>query len=218
MDGGYGWKDHKFFAAQHDVTLLSDGNIAVFNNDSLSKEGTVSSVVIFSQASGTEPKLLWRFAGDFDRATSGKSATGGSVDELPDKNLLVNFGDLGRCIEVTREGKVVWDARIETATGAPAAQYTSHYAASLYPVWFTVAMQSNTKKATNISICNEGDAADRYTIEYFANEKWLSLASVSLEPGKQTTCIIPKVKTAPFTKIKVTSMANPDFYRTMEVE
>lgn len=223
MDSGYGWKDDKLFAVQHDVTPLSDGNIAVFSNDSVTKEAVVSSVVIFSPgANGEEPKLVWRFACDFDRATNGKSTNGGSVDELPNKNLLVNFGELGYCVEIGSGSKVVWSAFAESKSGdsawTVAPQGRSHYVASLYPVWFSVAMLSNTKKTSSVSIFNEGEAADSYAVEYLVNGKWISLASVELQPGKHTNCMIPKVKTAPFTKIRVVSAHNPDFVRTISLE
>lgn len=224
MDSGYGWKDSHFFHAQHDVTPLSDGTIAVFNNDSVSKPDVVSSIVIISpEKPGQESKLVWRFACDFDKATTGKSEKCGGVDELPNRNLLVNFGNINRCIEITRDGKIVWDAFTEyksadTSAWVAAGQYRSHYAPSLYPVWFSAALLSNTKKQVTASVCNEGEAADRYAIEYLVNDKWISLASVDVKPGKQTMCVIPKVKNLPFTKIRVTSAANADFYRTIDVK
>lgn len=221
MDGGYGWKDDRFFAAQNDAAVLRDGNMAVFNNDSVMQSDVVSSLVIFSPAkSGEEPKLLWRFAGNFDAASPGKSETGGSVEELADGNLLLNFGSTGRCVEITREGKVVWSAwaesqAVEARSWLPVALHHSHFAKSLYPVWFSVGLLSDTKKASTITISNDGDEADSYSVQYLANGKWILLSSVNLDPAQQTTCIIPKVKTLPFTKIRVVSAHNPDFVRTI---
>lgn len=223
MNSGYGWKDSHFFSAQHDVTPLSDGNIAVFNNDSVCNPGVVSSIVIFSPESpGNESKLVWRFACDFDKATSGKSEKCGGVDELPNKNLLVNFGNINRTIEISRDGKIVWDAFTEyqssdTSDWLGAGQYRSHYCASLYPVWFTAAVSADTKKAVTLNIWNDGEAADTYTIQYEVGKVWITIASIGIEPGKRSVCMIPKVKTAPFYKIKVISAANPDFVRTLDL-
>jgi len=223
MNSGYGWINPGFFHAQHDVTPLSDGNIAVFNNDSVSKNGVVSSIVIFSPGSnGNDSKLVWRFACDFDKATSGKSEKCGGVDELPNKNLLVNFGNINRTIEISRDGKIVWDAFTESYANdslgwVAAGQYRSHYCTSLYPVWFTTAVVSDNKKAVTFNIWNDGDAADTYNIEYQVGDKWIAVSSTSVESGKHKTCMISKSKTTPFYKIKVTSAANPDFVRTLDV-
>lgn len=223
MNGGYGWNDDRLFAGQSDVTPLSNGDIAVFNNDSVSLNGVVSSVVVFSPIkNGDYSKSGWRFACDFDKSTNGKITKGGSIDELPDHNLLVNLGEEGRCIEITGSGKVTWDAFAETKlNGADswtvAPQNRTNYVVSLYPVWFSVSMMSSNKKAITISIRNEGEAADSYAVEYFVKDKWLSLASVTLQPEKQTSCVIPKVETVVFSKIRVVSSANPDFVRTLDV-
>jgi hypothetical protein len=222
MNGGYGWYNPNLFHAQHDVTPLSDGNIAVFNNDSVSKEGVVSSVVIFSPGTnGNNSKLVWRFACDFDNATTGKSEKCGSVDELPNKNLLVNFGNINRTVEMTRDGKIVWDAFTESYVNdsigwVAAGQYRSHYCSSLYPIWFSVAPLSSTKTMVTFNIWNDGDDADNYSIQYQVGEAWISVASVNIDGRKHKACMIPKGKT-PFYKIKVTSATNPDFVRTLDV-
>lgn len=223
MNSGYGWINPGFFHAQHDVTPLSDGNIAVFNNDSVSKEGVVSSIVIFSPGTnGNDSKLVWRFACDFDKATNGKSEKCGSVDELPNKNLLADFGNVNRTIEISRDGKIVWDAFTESYANdslgwVAAGQYRSHYCASLYPVWFTTAIVTDTKKAVTFNIWNDGDATDTYTIQYQVGDKWINVTPVTIDAGRNKLCTIAKEKTAPFYKVKVISAANPDFVRTLDV-
>lgn len=224
MKSGSAWTGHNFFHAQHDVTPLSDGNIAVFNNDSVSKDGVVSSIVIFSTAKlGQESRIIWRFACDFDKATNGKSEKCGSVDELPNGNLLVNFGTLNRTIEITRDGKIVWDVFTEYyATDSNiwrgAGQYRSHYSSSLYPCYFTAAVVQNTKKAVTLTIWNEGSENDTYHIEYKSGDVWVKVASNDVAVGKRTTCVIPKVKAVPFTQVRVISGANPDFTRVLNLQ
>lgn len=224
MKSGSAWTGHNFFHAQHDVAPLSDGNIAVFNNDSITKEGVVSSLVIFSSArQGEESRITWRFACDFDKATNGKSEKCGGVDELPNKNLLVNFGNINRTIEITRDGKIVWDAFTESYaadsnTWRGAGQYRSHYSSSLYPCYFTAAIMENSKKAVTLNIWNDGTESDTYTIEYKSGDVWVKVANNGLEPGKRTTCVIPKLKSVPFTHVRVISAANPDFVRVLELQ
>lgn len=224
MPSGEAWTGHGFFHAQHGVALLSDGNIAVVSND-LAKQEIVSSVVVFSPAKKEGgPKLVWSFASNFDALASGKNERGGGVEELPDKHLLVNFGSAGRCMELTRDGKIVWDAFAETISTqdttmwVPAAQNSSHYAASLYPVWFSCAAISSSKKMYTLKIWNEGIAADTYTIQYLSGNNWLTISTVEVAARRTTVAMVPKLKERPFTKIKVISATNPDFFRVIAVQ
>lgn len=218
MNSGYGWKYNNLFHAQHDVTPLSNGNIAVFNNDSISRDGVVSSLVIFNKAS----ELVYKMTCDVKGETNGKSEKCGGVDEIYNGHLLVNCGNVNRTFELDVNRNIVWDAYTEsrstdTSAWMPAGQYRSHYCASLYPVWFSAQITNSTKKMVSMKIWNEGWNADTYTIQYFVNDKWITLSSVEVQPAKSTTAMIPKVKGVVFSKIKVTSAANPDFWRVIDV-
>ncbi len=219
MNSGYGWKYNNLFHAQHDVCPLRDGNIAVFNNDSLTRDGVISSLVIFNPVNSA---LVFRMTCEAKGETDGKSEKCGGVDELPNGNLLVNCGNVNRTFELDANHKVVWDAYTEyapsdTSGWKPAGQYRSHYCASLYPVWFTTNIVNTTKKMVTMKIWNEGDNADKYTIQYMVGKSWITLSSVEVQPYKSTTAMIPRVKGVVFSKIKVISEANPDFFRTLDV-
>jgi len=218
-------KGDGFFHSQHDVCPLRDGNIAVFNNDSISKDSVVSSIVIFSRAkTGGDAAVVWRFACNFDKLTNGKSEKGGSVDELPNGNLLSNFGTLNRCIEVTRDKKIVWDAFTEyyaadSGIWRPAGQYRSHYVSSLYPCYYSAVIAKQTKKEIWVNITNEGSEQDSYLVNYMgADKKWIfSGESVDVLPGKTLPFLVLSGKIADITTIQVQSVANPDFTRVIKL-
>jgi hypothetical protein len=69
-----------------------------------------------------------------------------------------------------------------------------------------------------LRIWNEGMTPDVYTIFYLVGRNWIQLSSVEIAPGKGTTAFIPRLKDTPFSKIKIVSATNPDFFRTMDVE
>lgn len=142
--GGYGHfsEPHSatgFFRRQHSATLLSDGNLAVVNNDSVMAPDVVSSVVIFTQMSkGLASQKVFEFRFDFDTLTNGKSARTGNVSEMKNGNLLVNMGTINRVFEVTRQGEVIWDMfmhRYDTnhRIWMAAPQYRVSYIRSYYP-------------------------------------------------------------------------------------
>jgi hypothetical protein len=130
-----------FFSKQHETTLLSDGSIAVFNNNrsgkgagpSASQVGNAgaahlvnslagprgqwqsepSSVVVFSQPSDSgSSQVIWKFDCMLD-SFDNKSFRGGSVNELKNGNLLVCMGTVNRIFEITRDKEIVWSAVIE---------------------------------------------------------------------------------------------------------
>lgn len=232
LDSGFGWADEKLFYVQHDVTPLRDGSIAVFNNDSVTNEGVVSSLVIFTPGKqGQKSQVTYRLTCDFDKQTTGKSEKCGGVDELPNGNLLVNFGNINRTIEITRDGKIVWDAFTEyiprdgiyshdpDSMWKPAGQYRSHYSPSLYPCYYTAVLSENTSKQVSVSICNEGSETDQYKVEYkLSNGQWsLPVTSPLVKNYKYTTVAFSRSKTEKIPEIRVTSVANPDFIRTIRI-
>lgn len=178
-----------FFRRQHDALRLSDGNMAVLNNDSIMDPSVVSSVVVFSRMQQGNSEKLLDFKLNFDELTNGKSAKTGNVNELPDGNLMVNCGDLNRFIELTRSGEVVWSMfaeQYDRQTGAWKAfpQYRIFPTPSLYPYVFTSKLIKNTfskrKREIEVKIFNVGSEPDEYTI--------------SLKKGNRTiekyTCLI----------------------------
>lgn len=215
-----------FFRKQHDISLLRDGSLAVFNNDT---NGRPSSVVVFSQVTkpGEESRILFYFPCDFDTLTKGKGEKGGNVDEMPNGNLLVNMGSLNRSIEITRNKEVVWDAFVEywlpdKQTWQSFNQYRSHYAESLYPCYFTSIYSGKTKTTASVTIFNEGTGTDSYTVEYkLADGAWfIATTTDPLLPGEHILVSIdrPGAVGMVFTEMRIRSVKNPDFIRLLFVK
>lgn len=216
-----------FFNKQHDITLLRNGNLAVFNNDSIGVPGVISSVVIFSQVTqpGEQSQIVWEFPCKWDSLTDGKSEKGGSIDELPNGNYLINMGSLHRCIEITPDKRIVWDVveeyyNTDSAKYLPFRQYRSHYVSSLYPCWFTAIIRTNNSKAVTVEVVNEGTEADNYSVQYrLTDGAWVEAATYeNVAPGVKKQCMIPRQPGIPVNEVRVISLANRDFVRTFNVK
>lgn len=169
---------NNYFRQQHSCTVLKEGNLAVFNNDSVSFPDITSSIIVFTQPENEKKpsKLVWEFDCKFDSLTDGKSRKTGSVVELPDQNLLVNMGTINRTIEITRDKKIVWDAftekwSLEDKKWGPYPQFSASYVSSLYPCYFTAEVTSHAIKkgkdrSATLKIFNEGTEEDSYEIIY----------------------------------------------------
>lgn len=187
------------FRRQHDATVLRDGNYAVVNNDSIMDPSVVSSLVIFSPISKTNPvsKKVFEFKFDFDTLTNGKTPKMGNLQELDNGNILINMGGLNRCIEITRSGEVVWDMFMEKYDSlhkrwTPFPQYRVSYSSSLYPYVFRSKIMTDTvinqKRTIALGIYNVGESEDVYTVESFEKTKNFTtnkkLNSIRLAPGE----------------------------------
>ena len=87
--------------AQHDAQITSDGHLLYFDNQWRPGQ----SRIVIMDLKTRQP--IWEYG-----TKSGQdlySETCGTVQELPNRNLLITETDGGRAIEVTRDGKVVWE-------------------------------------------------------------------------------------------------------------
>ena len=158
------------FRFQHDALPMKDGSFAVLNNDSVGDPKVVSSVILFSEGK-TPGKKIFDFPLNYDGSTNGKSMKLGSVNELPNGNLLVNMGAINRIFEVTRDKKVVWDVWVEKYDSFKKVwsffpQYRVASASSLYPNEFCVRIDKDTEKngLYNCFLVNVGSEANAYRI------------------------------------------------------
>jgi len=216
----------------HDMKVLPDGSIVVFNGDSAGDPKMTSNVIVLSQPEeGERPKALWKFDCKFDTLGDGKSARGGGVEALPNGNFLVGMGSLSRTIEVTRSKKIMWDVFTESwnengQRWIPFGQYRSHYASSLYPCYFTASVSEETwrksTKSVQLEIVNEGTEADGYNVIYKlrGDSRSSGIKVDTLAPGeKKILELIPVV--APgrgqVLEVTVSSKNNSGFVRTFRV-
>ncbi|MCB9234714.1 MAG: aryl-sulfate sulfotransferase [Bacteroidia bacterium] len=137
---------------QHGSELLPDGNLLVFNNDSVMDPAIISSVRIFSQGipGKAEPKLVWEFRMDFDSLTNGKSIRTGNAMLLYDGNYFVNGGGINRLLVISPKKEVLWDAFFEKtdANGKwiPYLTYRSFYAPNLHGMALSSRIFAQTPK------------------------------------------------------------------------
>lgn len=180
--GGYGKpiEPHSgtgFFRRQHDAQLLSDGNLAVINNDSVMDPSVVSSFVVFSQGNTKQnPSVkLFEFKFNFDTLTNGKSPKTGNLIEMPDGNIVINMGSINRCVEITRKGELIWDmfmTQYDTLRKIwrPFPSYRVSYESSLYPYLFHATAQESAskkypgKRLVTVKLFNLGSEEDTYTV------------------------------------------------------
>jgi hypothetical protein len=96
------WARTGSWRRQHQPTFLDNGNLLLFDNRGAGPDRT--RVVEIDPATG---KTLWQFGGtpevDFF------SKTLGSCQRLANGNTLITESENGRALEVTRDGRVVWE-------------------------------------------------------------------------------------------------------------
>lgn len=95
------WAMKGAFNAQHDVQVLENGNLLLFDNNPV---GKVSRVVELDPATGAE---RWVYQGS--EAEPFYSETCGLAQRLPGGNTLITESDFGRAFEVTADGDIVWE-------------------------------------------------------------------------------------------------------------
>ncbi len=96
------WARRGGWRKQHQPTFLDSGRLLLFDN--LGAGPDRSRVIEVDPASGA---IGWQFGGD--RATDFFSKTLGSAERLANGNTLITESENGRALEVTPQGRVVWE-------------------------------------------------------------------------------------------------------------
>lgn len=191
------------FHSQHDATVLSNGAMAVINNDSIKDPATVSSLVVFSLGENNIPKgeEIFRFKFDYDSLCNGKSLKLGNVEELNNGNYLVNMGAIHRIFEVSPKGEIAWDIFVEKLDTFKRVwrfypQYRVAPVSSLYPNEFTVKWTPKKVKGEqligSVSLFNVGSEKNRYTLYVeLDNGTSVPLTEIpAIEPGQSRATIV----------------------------
>jgi hypothetical protein len=104
------WALSGMWSAQHQPTLLENGNLLVFDNQGHGGQSKVVEINPLTQ------EVVWEFA---DSPTAPfYSETCGTGQRLGNGNTLITESDNGRVFEVDSSGKVVWEFRNPRRTGA----------------------------------------------------------------------------------------------------
>jgi hypothetical protein len=90
---------------QHQPTFLDDGHLLVFDNQGAGRDR--SRVQELDLRTG---KVVWQYGGGSPGAGAELSSrTLGSCQRLPNGDTLITESEAGRALEVTRDGRVVWE-------------------------------------------------------------------------------------------------------------
>lgn len=183
-------KGNGLFLNQHDAAVNKHGTMYVFNNNGSLNAVGVSSVLELKEPCGPKDSLLrWRFDLNFDTLSSAKSMNGGSVEELPNGNVLLCGGSLNRIFEVTKKKKIVWDAFIyargkNDTTWQAMQQYRCRYIKPIDFPQFLASADTLTGLAgvqhLQVLLTNADTRAGQYQIEVFDGAGKLILATKSL--------------------------------------
>lgn len=98
------WALRGGWMGQHDPDVLADGRILLFDNLGNYGDGGRSRVIEVDPLTGAE---LWRYAGS--RQEPFESEVRAAQQRLPNGNTLITESTGGRLLEVTREGRIVWE-------------------------------------------------------------------------------------------------------------
>jgi hypothetical protein len=86
---------------QHHATILSNGNMMIYDNRSTSGRSAITEV---NPSTG---EVLWEFRGNEE--TPFYSYSCGAWQELENGSFLITESDYGRAFEITRDGEVLWE-------------------------------------------------------------------------------------------------------------
>jgi hypothetical protein len=125
------WWARGCFRTQHDPTVLSNGNLLLFDNLGLGQQ---------SQVLEYEPdsmRVTWEYRGTPEQPFF--STTCGTNQRLPNGNTLITESDGGRAFEVTADKEIVWEFYNPHRAGSEDELIATLFALRRLPVEFTTA-------------------------------------------------------------------------------
>ena len=215
------------FMSQHDVNLLPNGNISLFNNGVATNTTQPSRAIEFTQTEGKEPgKIVWSFSCKMDSTNNGKTVRYGGVQDLGDGHKLISMGSLNRMVEVdSKDNSILWDCKFlqrHEVGDKSIALYRVHFTTSLYPCYFTSQWKTNKEKGSReLIIFNEGSLSDSYVLNVFSLKGTLvkTVQLGEIEAGKEG--VFDALKTGysgpqKDLKMEVVSLKNSDLRRSIK--
>jgi hypothetical protein len=106
QSGAVVWRYDHGLDFQHEALMIQNGhrgagNILVFNNGYNDRFGYRQSSVL--ELEPVQGATVWEYSSPYFF-----SSTGGAQQSLPNGNVLIASSSGGRCFEVTRDGRIVW--------------------------------------------------------------------------------------------------------------
>jgi hypothetical protein len=217
------------YNSQHGPFVMPNGNIIIYNNNSIGKERiSWPGVQIFQQPKGAQPaKKIWEYECRSAAFPNGIRAKEGYASSLPDNNLLVCMGGANFAFEITPAKKLLWECFFEKLErpleGEPSWKGYSNYRmqsmSSLYPRYFTLQQLTRSWQSLGaknpsfkMQINNEGSDADTY--------KAVLTDAIGRELAAQTITVAPRKKAVlsfAFSLNKETAVKQNDRYGMVTV-
>ena len=185
------------FTWQHNVQLLENGNILLFDNGNLSQlfgdDSPTTRALEFKVIDDSYCELVWEYS--LPNYLFGPWM--GSVQALDNENYLINtVGSGGHAIEVTQDKNIVWDAQygFSEYPDDPGGNYRSYKIPSIHPNAYSVTFEDykienqevgiHFSNSINILISNESGYNQYYNYHLFDSNDWFEEAfdSIIIEP------------------------------------
>ncbi|MEG6509383.1 arylsulfotransferase family protein [Methyloligella sp. 2.7D] len=111
------WATRGPWLGQHDPDILPNGHILLFDN--YGQFGTPKSTTRILEFDPATMEIVWQYGGTADHPLG--SLIRGSQERLENGNTLITESSAGRILEVTPEGRIVWEYVVPVRDG-PAGQ------------------------------------------------------------------------------------------------
>jgi hypothetical protein len=154
------------FRLQHDIQLLENNDMLIFNNNDIDKGKTSCvEIVHFPISKKDSFQLKWKFDLNYDKESVGKVQRMGGVKIMPNGNYLICEGSNNRVVEVNKNKEILWDFALRQVDSSGKvndkfALYRANYSSCLYPYYFGAILYDN-----KLTIYNKGCEDDIYKIE-----------------------------------------------------
>jgi len=154
------------FRLQHDIQLLENNDMLIFNNNDIDKGKTSCiEIVHFPISKKDSFQLKWKFDLNYDKESLGKIQRMGGVKIMPNGNYLICEGSNNRVVEINRNKEILWDFALRQVDSSGKvndkfALYRANYSSCLYPYYFGAILCDN-----KLTIYNKGCEDDTYKIE-----------------------------------------------------
>jgi len=105
------WADTGMWRRQHEPRMLDNGRILLFDNQGHRGRGGATRVIEYDPLTGA---VAWSYAGTDSEPLN--STVYGSQQRLANGNTLIVESNNGRAVEITPDGRIVWEFRLPERT------------------------------------------------------------------------------------------------------
>jgi Arylsulfotransferase (ASST) len=113
---------------QHDATLLANGHVLLFDDGQYRRDAVSASQLLEIDPNANQ--VVWSYSGYGVAGSSFYSPIIGGAQRLPNGDTLATLGTKGQLMEVTSNGRVVWDYRVRWGPVDP--KYPAEHISALF--------------------------------------------------------------------------------------